>query len=122
MLTSGAGIVGEGVGWSGSLEQDIHKVKRVRYCKECRRALDFHALLRGKLDYRHYGSWGGLWTFIPCVPILWVGLSFPFWASVLLALIAAFIVGWLFDRLERRKVSRWALSSEEAERLSGEKK
>lgn len=121
MLTSGAAISGEGINWSGDLERDIHNIKRVKYCGECHGALDFHALLRGKLDYRAYGLTAGFWTFVVLIPVLWLGAGLPLWASLLLAFIAALFMGWFFNRLEQRRISRWALSPEEAQRMSEQK-
>lgn len=61
MLSSGAAVSGEGIGWSGKLDRDIDRIKRVKYCKRCRQPLDFHALLQGKLDYHAWGpSWAAL--------------------------------------------------------------
>ena len=60
-LSSGAAVSGEGIGWSGKLDRDIDRIKRVKYCKRCGQPLDFHALLQGKLDYHAWGpSWAAL--------------------------------------------------------------
>jgi hypothetical protein len=56
MLSSGAAVAGGGISWSGKLERDIGQIKRVKYCKSCRQPIDFHALLRGKLDYYGWGN------------------------------------------------------------------
>jgi len=64
MFSSGASIVGEGISLSGNLERDIDKIKRVKYCKSCRQPLDYHALLRGKLDYYGWGILGAYLGFL----------------------------------------------------------
>ena len=82
MLSSGAAVSGEGISWSGQLDRDIDRIKRVKYCKSCRQPLDFHALLQGKLDYR---AWGPSWAVLAALLMLavswfWLGLSI--WASL----------------------------------------
>jgi len=82
MFSSGASIVGEGISWSGNLERDIDKIKRVKYCRSCRQPLDFHALLCGQLDYWAWGPSCAVLAFLLTLGAFWFRLGYSFWASL----------------------------------------
>ena len=113
-LTSHIAIVGEGINWSGDLEKDIHTAKRVMYCKACGGPIDFHALLRGNLDYRAYSIEASFWAFLLTVLF---GPADTFWAAFGLALIVAIPVGIAFNWFEKRHVARWRLSESDVRQL-----
>ncbi|MGA7457146.1 MAG: hypothetical protein WBW51_07485 [Methyloceanibacter sp.] len=118
MLSSGAAVSGKGVSWSGRLDRDIDRIKRVKYCKRCRQPLDFHALLRGKLDYH---AWGPLWSVLAFLLVLaasWFWLDNSFWASLGLAALAATAAGFAGSRLERKRLARWRLNERELAKLT----
>jgi hypothetical protein len=118
MLSSGAAVAGEGVSWSGDLDRDISKIKRVKYCKSCGKPLDFHALLRGRLDYRAWGPSAGLLAFLLTLALCWYWLGYPFWASLCLAAVAALAGGLAGAWLERKRVARWRLSDGQVAKLT----
>jgi len=118
MLISGASIVGEGVRWSGDLERDIDKIKRVKYCRRCGRPLDFHALLRGKLDYCALGPSCAVLAFLLTLGAFWLWLGFSFWGSLALAAIAATAGGFAGSWLERKRLARWRISESDVARLT----
>jgi hypothetical protein len=118
MLSSGAAVSGEGISWSGQLDRDIDRIKRVKYCKSCRQPLDFHALLQGKLDYR---AWGPLWAVLAALLMLavswfWLGLSI--WASLGLAALSATAAGLAGSWLERKRLARWRFTQSELVKLT----
>ena len=113
MLSSGAAVSGEGIGWSGKLDRDIDRIKRVKYCKRCGQPLDFHALLQGKLDYHAWGpSWAAL-AFLLMLAASWFWLGHSFWASLGLAALAATAAGFAGSWLERKRLARWRLNERE---------
>jgi len=118
MLSSGAAIAGEGINWSGNLERDIDKIKRVKYCKSCQQPLDFHALLRGKLDYYGWGILGGYLGFLLTLGACWFWLGYSFWGSLALAALAATAGGFGGAWLERKRLARWRLSESDVARLT----
>jgi hypothetical protein len=118
MLSSGAAIVGEGLSWSGQLERDIDKIKRVKYCRRCGRPLNFHELLRGKLDYRAWGPSCAVLAFLLTLGALWLWLGYSFWASVALAAVAAAAGGFGGSWLKRKRLARWRISESDVARLT----
>ena len=118
MFSSGASIVGEGISWSGNLERDIDKIKRVKYCKSCRQPLDYHALLRGKLDYYGWGILGAYLGFLLSFAAFWFWLGYSFWASVALAAVVATAGGFGGSWLERKRLARWRISENDLARLT----
>ena len=118
LLISGAAVSGEGINWSGTLDRDIDRIKRVKYCKSCRQPLDFHALLQGKLDYRAWGpSWAVL-AFLLVLAVVWFGLGLSIWASLGLAVLAATVAGLAGSWLERKRLARWRFTQGELVKLS----
>ncbi|MGH6803129.1 MAG: hypothetical protein ACREC3_07155 [Methyloceanibacter sp.] len=118
MFSSGASIVGEGISWSGNLERDIDKIKRVKYCKSCRQPLDFHALLRGQLDYWAWGPSCAVLAFLLTLGAFWFWLDYSFWASLALAAIAATAGGFGGSWLERKRLACWRISENDLARLT----
>jgi len=118
MLSSGISVVGEGVSWSGNLERDIGKIKRVKYCKRCGKPLDFHALLRGKLDYYGWGILGACLGSLISFAVFWFWLDYSFWGSLALAALVATALGLGGAWLERLRLARWRLSDSDAARLT----
>ena len=76
MLSSGAAVSGEGIGWSGKLDRYIDRIKRVKYCKRCRQPLDFHALLQGTTTPGDHHGWRS--RFCSCSPRPGSGSVIPF--------------------------------------------
>jgi hypothetical protein len=118
MLSSGAAIVGGRVNWSGNLERDIDKIERVKYCKNCRKPLDFHALLRGKLDYYGWGVLAAYLGFLLSFAAFWFWLDYSFWSGVFRAAIVATAAGFLAWRLDRLRLGRWRLSDDDVAKLT----
>jgi hypothetical protein len=118
MLISGASIVGEGISWSGNLEGEIDKIKRVKYCRQCRKPLDFHALLRGKLDYRAWGPSCVVFGFLLGIALSLFVFGLSFWAGLGLAVAVAAAGGYGGAWLERRRLARYRLSESDVAKLS----
>jgi hypothetical protein len=118
MLSSGAAIAGEGIAWSGDLGRDLGKVKRVKYCKSCRKPLDFHALLRGRLDYQAWGPCAAVLVFLLALTFCWYWLDYSFWSSLALAVLAATAAGLAGAWLERKRLARWRLSDSQLAELT----
>ena len=118
MLTAGAAVVGEGVSLSGRLEEDLPKIKRLKYCKICRGAIDFHALLRGRLDYVG-GTPYGLAVALLAAPTLLFGAGLSWWLAVPAAAAAGIAVGLAVDRMELRRIKSYRLSDEQVRTLGG---
>ncbi|MFI5346624.1 MAG: hypothetical protein ACHQ51_09650 [Elusimicrobiota bacterium] len=118
MLSSGAMIKGDGIEWSGDLEKELSKIKRVKYCKDCRGPIDFHALLRGDLDDRGLDLWGQ-WAFPVVALALCFAADWSWWASTLGGIAAAVAACVALSRVERYRVVRWRLSPDEAKKLHG---
>jgi hypothetical protein len=117
MLSSGAAIAGDGIKWSGNLEKDLSRIKRLVYCKNCRGPIDFHALLRGDLDDRGYDVWGQ-WAFPFAAAALYFAADWSWWASVLGGIAAAVAACVTLSRVERYRVARYRLSEDEVARLT----
>ena len=117
MLSSGAAVSGEGIGWSGKLDRDIDRIKRVKYCKRCGQPLDFHALLQGKLDY-HARTVRAALAFLFMLAASWFWLGHSFWASLGLAALAATAAGFAGSWLERKRLARWRLNERELAKLT----
>lgn len=115
-LISNISIAGEGINWSGDLKKDIHKAKRVMYCARCNKPLDYHALLRGKLDYRAYAAWAIL-IFIGGLVYLLRYRGFSFWAAGGISLAGSLLIGYLLNELEKKIVSRWRLTEQQAQEI-----
>ncbi|MDE2511169.1 MAG: hypothetical protein KGL74_08610 [Elusimicrobia bacterium] len=113
MLSSGAAVSGEGVQWSGDLEKDLPRIKRVVYCGSCRGAVDYHALLRGRLDARGLDLWGQ-WAFPVVALALSFGAGWAWWTSALGGVLAAVAACAALSRAERYRVQRWRLKDEGA--------
>jgi hypothetical protein len=118
MLSSGVAVAGEGVSWSGDLGSDIGKIKRVKYCKSCRKPLDFHALLRGKLDYQAWGPCAALLAFVLMLGLCWYWLGYSFLSSFGLAVLAAIAAGISGAWLERKRLAHWRLSDSQVAELT----
>ena len=115
-LTSNISIAGEGINWSGNLEKDIHKAKRVMYCARCGKPLDYHALLRGRLDYKAFAQWAIL-IFFGGLIYLWRYRGFSFWAAAGISLAGSLIIGYLLNELEKKMATRWKFSEEQVQEL-----
>ena len=116
MLAGNIALAGSDVEWSGDLEKDIHRVKRLTSCPRCRAPIDNHALLRGHLDERKFPGIGSTLAFlVSLAAFAWFRL--PWWATGGLAFLTMIVVGWSLLLLERRQISRWRLSEESALKL-----
>ena len=108
ILTSRIAICGEGIDWSGNLKKDIDQIKRVVYCKACHGPIDFHALLRGHLDYRSYpADTGWMVFFIGTVSLIAGGIDF--WPGVGMSFLLSGIAYIMLSFLERRRLTHWHL-------------
>lgn len=117
MLMGNVSIVGPGVSWSGNVEQDIEKIKRVKYCTHCNRPLDFHALLRNKLDYHDVASPAAVCGFLAGGAVGLFILQLSGWASFAFAMAIGVVAFLAVDRVQRHRVARWAFSEAQAEEL-----
>jgi uncharacterized membrane protein len=90
----------------------------VKYCRQCRKALDFHALLRGKLDYRAWGSSAAVLGFLLGLAVSLIVLGLSFWAGLGVAVMVAVAGGYGGAWLERRRLARYHLSESDVARLS----
>ncbi|MGZ5918014.1 MAG: hypothetical protein ACXWJ4_11990 [Methyloceanibacter sp.] len=118
MLISGASIVGGGIRWSGNLDGEIDKIKRVKYCRQCRKPLDFHALLRGKLDYRAWGPSCAVLGFLLALAESLFVLGLSLWAGLGLAVMVAVAGGFGGAWLERQRLAHYRLSESDVARFS----
>jgi hypothetical protein len=117
-LSSGAAVSGEGIDWSGKLDRDIGRIKRVKYCKSCRQPLDFHALLQGRLDYRAWGPSCAMLAFLLALAVAWFWLGLSIWASLGVAALAAALAGLAGSWLERKRLARWRFTEGELVKLT----
>lgn len=114
MLMSGASIGGEGVNFGG-IDRELHKIKRVMYCSKCRGALDFHALLQGKLDPKDH-----LWVYL-IAAVFSIGTAYvsslSAWYNATI-LIGSFIVAFIInDKIEKRRLRVYSLSQAQVEEM-----
>jgi hypothetical protein len=116
MLIIGSGAVITGIE-TGSLSiKDIDKFKRVVYCKQCGGALDFHALLLGKLDVRTHYAPGVLLIAGIALSVL---VDQPFWAGFVLTIVSVAIVMFMCEGLDRTRLRRYRFSQSQAQELGG---
>ena len=121
ILTSNIAITGNGIDWSGNLEKDLPKAKRLVYCRVCHGPIDFHALLKGDLDAGWYPTFVE-WSSILLAIVLFVSQSFEWWEVMGIAVgygVASYLV---LRKVEHLRLARHRLSPETVAQLEAEKR
>lgn len=118
ILTSGASVIGDGMRWGGDVKSELHKTKRVVWCKHCHSPIDFHALLLGKLNLHAYPiNIGALVIVLGAIACKVLGLSF--WPSLGIGVAAGWLVGFALNRIERQRLSDYRLTESQVKDLTG---